>query len=89
MDLLCLTTPGIGASIGLMKKLPILLLSLLTPAIFAQDMEAGGLLLDVFRDGEKKTISFSEEELLDGSRDGRNGLREKVEGVLRATDLHR
>ncbi len=44
-----------------------------------EDTEAGGLLLDVFRGGEKKTISLSKEELLDGALANRNGLREKVE----------
>ncbi len=36
---LCLTTLGLGASIGFMKKLPVLLLSLLAQAIFTQDLE--------------------------------------------------
>ena len=44
-----------------------------------EDPDADGLLLDVFRGGEKKTISLSEEELLDGTQAGRTRLKEKVE----------
>ena len=44
-----------------------------------EDPEAGVLLLDVFWGGKKKTISFTEEELLESTQDGRNRLREKVE----------
>ncbi len=47
-----------------------------------EDPEAGVLLLDVFRGGKKKTIRFSEEELMDGTRAGRNGLREKLEEII-------
>jgi len=43
------------------------------------DPEASGLLLDVFWSGKKKTISFSEEELLDDTQAGRGLLREKME----------
>ncbi len=39
MDLSCLTILDHGASIGFMKKLPVLVLSLLAQAIFAQDLE--------------------------------------------------
>ena len=44
-----------------------------------EDPEASGLLLDVFWSGKKKTISFSEEELLDDTQVGGNRLREKVQ----------